>query len=161
MRKLPHSATLFPYTQNDGTWKWHIFSVYMTQNDQLYWSVLTLFTVEICILPYFLLMSFMCAAATDHQHGWGATRSDQTQSRWEDLRQDEERPGAPGPTACKLNTHVIKIQNTETAGSVCGSVERTYGYLFMHIEINKQEKNDNIYWLKGCRQKLEFVSHTL
>lgn len=74
-------------------------------------------------------MSFTCAAATDHQHGWGATRSDQTQSRWEDLRQDEERPGAPGPTACKLQAHVIKIQNTETAGSVCGSVERTCGYL--------------------------------
>ena len=75
-------------------------------------------------------MSFTCAAATDHQHGWGAARSDQTQSRWEDLRQDEERPGASGSTACKPHAHVINEQNTEAPGCVCGCVEDSSGYLY-------------------------------
>lgn len=58
-------------------------------------------------------MFFMCPAATDHQHGWGATGSDQTQSRWEDLRQDEERPGAPRSAACMLHTPSIPVSTSK------------------------------------------------
>jgi len=46
----------------------------------------------------------MRSAATGYQHSWGAAGSDQAQSRWADLRQDEEWSGAPRPTACKLLT---------------------------------------------------------
>lgn len=58
-------------------------------------------------------MFFMCPAATNHQHGWGATGSDQTQSRWEDLRQDEERPGAPRSAACMLHTPSIPVSTSK------------------------------------------------
>ena len=43
----------------------------------------------------------VCVTATDHQHGGGAPGPDQAQSGREDLRQDEERSGAPRQTACE------------------------------------------------------------
>lgn len=44
---------------------------------------------------------FLCAAATNYKHSWGATWSDQAQSRWANLRQDEEWPRAQRPTSCE------------------------------------------------------------
>ena len=70
------------------------------------------FTFIIKVVQMYIsqLMSSLCAAATDYQHCRGASRSDQTQSRREDLRQDEERPRTPRPTACKLHTqHLLTL----------------------------------------------------
>lgn len=44
---------------------------------------------------------FLCAAATNYKHSWGATWSDQAQSRWANLCQDEEWPWAQRPTSCE------------------------------------------------------------
>lgn len=62
--------------------------------------------LAVCLCQTNDSLNILSSLATTDKHRWGATGSDQAQSRWEDLRQDEERPGAPRPAACMLHPSV-------------------------------------------------------